>query len=61
MCPENETYFQCGAPCQRECATLGQPCLRRFIRCPDGCYCNNEYAGNAQGKCIPITECSGEY
>ncbi|EDV45433.1 inducible metalloproteinase inhibitor protein [Drosophila erecta] len=57
-CPENETYLACGPDCQTECATLGKPCLIRHIRCPDGCYCNQGYARNAGGTCIPIRQCN---
>uniref|UniRef100_A0A1B0AFD2 TIL domain-containing protein n=1 Tax=Glossina pallidipes TaxID=7398 RepID=A0A1B0AFD2_GLOPL len=56
-CPANEFYTECGDNCQRKCSTLNEPCLIRHIRCPDGCYCNNDYARNADGKCIPIREC----
>ncbi|XP_039233427.1 uncharacterized protein LOC6523879 isoform X2 [Drosophila yakuba] len=58
-CPENETYLTCGPDCQTECATLGKPCLIRHIRCPDACYCNEGFARNAGGTCIPIRQCSG--
>ncbi|XP_037886248.1 inducible metalloproteinase inhibitor protein-like [Glossina fuscipes] len=56
-CPANEFYTECGDNCQRECSTLNEPCLIRYIRCPDGCYCNKDYARNVNGKCIPISEC----
>ncbi|KAH8420182.1 hypothetical protein KR009_007071 [Drosophila setifemur] len=57
-CPANETFLPCGPSCQTECATLGQPCLIRHIRCPDGCYCNEGFARNANRQCIPINKCS---
>lgn len=53
----NEEYLVCGGPCQKECATLGQPCNIAYIRCPDGCYCIEGYARNRQGKCIPERAC----
>ncbi|EDW00194.1 chymotrypsin-elastase inhibitor ixodidin [Drosophila grimshawi] len=56
-CGINETYLPCGPSCQTECATLGQPCLINHIRCPDGCYCNKNYARNASGTCIPQAQC----
>ncbi|XP_075156471.1 venom metalloprotease inhibitor [Haematobia irritans] len=56
-CPANEFYTDCGDSCQTECATLNQPCLIRHIRCPDGCYCNEGYARDANGTCIPIAKC----
>ncbi|KRF98850.1 uncharacterized protein Dwil_GK27284 [Drosophila willistoni] len=56
-CPPNETFLPCGPSCQTECSTLGQPCLVRHIRCPDGCYCNKGYARNARGTCIPQAQC----
>ncbi|KAM7347814.1 venom serine protease inhibitor-like [Cochliomyia hominivorax] len=56
-CPRNEFYTDCGNACQTECATLGDECLIRYIRCPDGCYCNEGYARDANRKCIPISQC----
>ncbi|XP_017134624.1 chymotrypsin-elastase inhibitor ixodidin [Drosophila miranda] len=56
-CPANESYLPCGPSCQTECSTLGQPCLIRHIRCPDGCYCNEGYARNSRGACIPQGQC----
>ncbi|KAH8339583.1 hypothetical protein KR074_012284 [Drosophila pseudoananassae] len=56
-CPENENFLACGPSCQTECATLGEPCLIRHIRCPDGCYCLDGYARDATGRCIPINKC----
>lgn len=59
-CPENEFYTDCGNSCQTLCSTLNKPCLIRHIRCPDGCYCNEGYARDANRKCIPISECPKE-
>ncbi|XP_012154590.1 inducible metalloproteinase inhibitor protein [Ceratitis capitata] len=59
-CPPHETYTACGASCQTECATLNQPCYIRHIRCPDGCYCDEGYARDANGVCIPQSECSSK-
>ncbi|ALC48167.1 CG42259 [Drosophila busckii] len=56
-CPKHEVYLTCGGSCQTECATLGDPCLIRHIRCPDGCYCKENFARNAAGACIPISQC----
>ncbi|XP_030378787.1 cysteine-rich venom protein 6 [Scaptodrosophila lebanonensis] len=56
-CGPNESYLACGPSCQTECDTLGQPCLIRHIRCPDGCYCNKGYARNPLGRCIPLANC----
>ncbi|XP_064538498.1 venom serine protease inhibitor [Drosophila montana] len=56
-CPRNEVFLPCGPSCQTECATLGEPCLIRHIRCPDGCYCVEGYARNAAGSCIPQAQC----
>ncbi|XP_020802907.1 chymotrypsin inhibitor [Drosophila serrata] len=56
-CGANEKFLPCGPSCQTECATLGDPCLVRHIRCPDGCYCNEGFARDASGTCIPINKC----
>lgn len=56
-CSRHETYLTCGPNCDAECATLGQPCLVNYIRCPDGCYCNKGYARNAAGSCIRQSRC----
>ncbi|CAD7088942.1 unnamed protein product [Hermetia illucens] len=57
-CPANEIYFECGANCQSECDTLGEPCMINYFRCPDGCYCIDNYARlSPGGKCVPIEKC----
>ncbi|XP_018782776.1 PREDICTED: inducible metalloproteinase inhibitor protein-like [Bactrocera latifrons] len=56
-CPSHETYKPCGPSCQTECATLNEPCLINYIRCPDGCYCDKGYARDANGACIPREKC----
>ncbi|XP_054728848.1 chymotrypsin-elastase inhibitor ixodidin [Anastrepha obliqua] len=56
-CPPNETYTPCGSPCQTECSTLNEPCRIQNIRCPDGCYCNEGYARDSNGVCIPKKDC----
>lgn len=48
----NEEY-QCGSPCQIECATLGQICPVVNVKCNDACYCVEGYARDQCGKCIP--------
>nr|XP_014092217.2 chymotrypsin-elastase inhibitor ixodidin [Bactrocera oleae] len=56
-CPPHETCTPCGPSCQTICATLNEPCLINYIRCPDGCYCDKGYARDANGACIPQEQC----
>ncbi|KAI4494000.1 hypothetical protein M0802_009376 [Mischocyttarus mexicanus] len=57
ICDRPNEHYECGSACQTECRTLGQICPIVNIRCNDDCYCNNGYARNDDGVCIPISEC----
>ncbi|GJQ76653.1 hypothetical protein Trydic_g15512 [Trypoxylus dichotomus] len=57
VCDRPHEHYACGSACQTTCRTLGQPCTIINIRCNDACYCDDGYARNEQGTCIPIKDC----
>ncbi|CAK9824631.1 Inducible metalloproteinase inhibitor protein [Anthophora retusa] len=58
-CDRPHEIFACGSACQTTCANLGQPCPIKNVRCNDACYCEDGYARNSKGMCIPISMCAG--
>ncbi|KAK1122898.1 hypothetical protein K0M31_009343 [Melipona bicolor] len=60
ICDMPNEEYRCGSACQRQCATLNQPCTIVNVRCNDGCYCKEGYARNDNGVCIPITKCNSK-
>ncbi|XP_050557377.1 zonadhesin-like isoform X1 [Spodoptera frugiperda] len=57
QCTRPNEHYECGSACQTTCANLGTTCPIVNIRCNDACYCNDGYARNANGTCIPISQC----
>ncbi|XP_047036250.1 inducible metalloproteinase inhibitor protein-like [Helicoverpa zea] len=55
-CSGRNEHYECGSACQTTCATLGQECPIANSRC-NGCYCDEGYARNDDGECIPIDDC----
>ncbi|CAD0198478.1 unnamed protein product [Chrysodeixis includens] len=64
-CPGDHEHFECDTECDNVCATLDRQnktnCpIRRFKYfniCSPKCYCDDGYARDDQGNCIPIEEC----
>ncbi|KAJ8732216.1 hypothetical protein PYW08_014946 [Mythimna loreyi] len=56
-CTRPNEHYECGSACQTECATLGQTCPIVNVRCNDACYCNQGYARDSSGTCIPVSQC----
>lgn len=57
-CPENEHYEYNGYPaCAQTCDTLVQYCDTNQHTASPGCYCNEGYARNENGACIPVFQC----
>ncbi|XP_044258427.1 inducible metalloproteinase inhibitor protein [Tribolium madens] len=56
-CNRPNEHYACGSACQTECVTLGQICPIVNIKCNDACYCNEGYARDKNGDCIPVSEC----
>ncbi|KAJ8708779.1 hypothetical protein PYW08_010161 [Mythimna loreyi] len=56
-CTRPNEHYECGSPCQTTCATLGQECPINNVRCNDACYCDEGYARDETGTCIPVSEC----
>nr|XP_049703259.1 serine protease inhibitor swm-1 [Helicoverpa armigera] len=54
-------FFECGSACDNECATLGTQnrthCPIKNIVCNRQCYCEDGYARDQDGYCIPVEEC----
>lgn len=59
VCDRPNEEYRCGSACQTTCATLGQTCPIVNIRCNDDCYCEEGYARDCRGRCIPIKQCPG--
>ncbi|XP_022816591.1 inducible metalloproteinase inhibitor protein-like [Spodoptera litura] len=57
QCNRPNEHYECGSSCQTTCATLGTACPIVNIRCKDDCYCNENYARDANGTCIPEAQC----
>lgn len=53
----HESWLVCGPSCDTECATLNEPCLVAYFRCPDGCYCSAGFARNNNGECVLKKQC----
>ncbi|KAF2905488.1 hypothetical protein ILUMI_00686 [Ignelater luminosus] len=58
-CTKPNERYECGRPCQTECATLGEPCLVANIRCNDACYCIPGYARDSTAYPLPPITCTG--
>ncbi|XP_077291696.1 zonadhesin-like [Arctopsyche grandis] len=56
-CPGPNEFYSCGSACDTTCATLGQKCPIVNIKCTEMCYCEDGYARDHTGWCIPIEEC----
>ncbi|CAD0198477.1 unnamed protein product [Chrysodeixis includens] len=56
-CPGANEYPSCSLGCDVKCATLGEPnCVRQV--CEPGCFCDEGFARDADGNCIPIENCA---
>nr|XP_008201444.1 PREDICTED: inducible metalloproteinase inhibitor protein [Tribolium castaneum] len=56
-CTRPHEHYACGSACQVECATLNQTCHIVNIKCTDACYCDDKYARDESGVCIPVSQC----
>lgn len=61
ICNGGHEYYECGGACDNVCADLHiqnkTNCPIINIRCNDKCYCEDGYARDVNGKCIPIKDC----
>ncbi|KAJ8732218.1 hypothetical protein PYW08_014948 [Mythimna loreyi] len=61
MCDRENEYFECGSACDNECATLGVQnktnCPIKNIVCNRKCYCEDGFARDDSGKCVPVEKC----
>ncbi|XP_075970402.1 uncharacterized protein LOC142972888 isoform X3 [Anticarsia gemmatalis] len=60
-CTGPNEYFSCGSACDNVCATLSQQnqthCPIVNVKCNPMCYCEQDYARDKNGICIPADEC----
>lgn len=56
-CEHQNEHYECGSACQTTCATLGMVCPIVNIRCNDACYCDEGFARDDNGICVPEGEC----
>ncbi|XP_059048278.1 zonadhesin-like [Achroia grisella] len=60
-CTGEHEYYECGPACQNICSELHiqnkTHCPIVNIKCNDMCYCDDGYARDNNGKCIPIEDC----
>ncbi|XP_026729507.1 SCO-spondin-like [Trichoplusia ni] len=64
-CPGDHEHFECASECDNVCATLDRQnktnCpIRRYVHfdiCSIRCYCDDGYARDDKGNCIPIEDC----
>ncbi|KAI5645184.1 trypsin inhibitor like cysteine rich domain-containing protein [Phthorimaea operculella] len=60
-CKGQHEYFSCGGACDNVCATLSQQnqtnCPIINIKCNEMCYCEEGFARDSQGICVPIESC----
>ncbi|CAH0699765.1 unnamed protein product [Spodoptera exigua] len=56
-CDRQNEHYECGSACQTTCDNLGTVCPIVNIRCNDACYCNEGFARDEHGMCIPEAEC----
>jgi hypothetical protein len=54
-CGEFETYKSCGSACPPSCHFPHPP--RCSLRCIPGCFCQDGYLKNSEGKCVPAAQC----
>ncbi|KAJ8732563.1 hypothetical protein PYW07_015162 [Mythimna separata] len=61
MCDRENEYFECGSACDNECATLGKQnkthCPIKNIVCNPKCYCEDGFARDDKGSCVPVEKC----
>jgi hypothetical protein len=64
-CSKPNEFYSCGGACDNECKTLGKQnrtsCPIVNITCNKKCYCEDGYARDAKGNCIPVDQCSKCY
>ncbi|KAM3962918.1 zonadhesin [Aphomia sociella] len=61
MCPGEHEYYACGVACDNVCSQLHEQnktnCPIVNIKCNEKCYCEDGYARDDNGICIPIENC----
>lgn len=61
LCRGKNEFFACNSACNNECATIATQnrtnCPIKNIVCNPRCYCDDGYAEDAAGNCIPVEQC----
>ncbi|KAL4720338.1 hypothetical protein ACJJTC_009071, partial [Scirpophaga incertulas] len=61
QCSKPNEFFSCGSACDNECSTLNEQnrtnCPIINVRCNERCYCDDGYARDDSGMCVPVSEC----
>ncbi|KAL4707011.1 hypothetical protein ACJJTC_000438 [Scirpophaga incertulas] len=61
QCSKPNEYYSCGGACDNECKSIKYQnqtnCPIVNVMCNKQCYCDEGYARDDSGNCIPISEC----
>ncbi|CAB3243771.1 unnamed protein product [Arctia plantaginis] len=61
QCSGKNEFFACDSACDNECSSLHKQnrtnCPIKNIICNQRCYCENGYARDQKGHCIPVEKC----
>ncbi|KAJ0180063.1 hypothetical protein K1T71_004654 [Dendrolimus kikuchii] len=60
-CTGDHEFYSCGSACDNECDKIATQnrtnCPIRNIKCNEQCYCDDGWARDDKGKCIPVEQC----
>ncbi|RVE49280.1 hypothetical protein evm_006074 [Chilo suppressalis] len=61
MCNKKNEFYDCGSACDNECINIDKQnrtnCPIVNIVCNKKCYCEDGYARDESGNCIPVSQC----
>lgn len=64
-CPGDHEYYSCGGACDNVCQLMPYQnitnCPIINVKCNEKCYCEDGYARNSYGICVPISKCERKY
>ncbi|XP_028664014.2 von Willebrand factor [Erpetoichthys calabaricus] len=60
-CPEDQTYQQCGSPCNETCRSLSFPDVSCSELCIEGCFCSPGLYATENGECVSKSQCPCYY
>uniref|UniRef100_A0A2A4JHM5 TIL domain-containing protein n=1 Tax=Heliothis virescens TaxID=7102 RepID=A0A2A4JHM5_HELVI len=58
-CPGDHEHYACGGPCDDVCSTLQvqNKTSCAYTKCQPSCYCDDGFARDDSGNCIPVEQC----